>query len=61
MVRGQCDRTDFLGHRRHSTCWIMAFTLIGMSWIVSKKRGAKTCIPVLGGKSALKVATLRTK
>jgi uncharacterized membrane protein len=49
MVRGQCDRTDFLGHRRHSTCWIMAFVLIGMSWIVSKKRGVKTCIQELGG------------
>jgi hypothetical protein len=61
MGRAQCDRADFLGHTSHSTCWIMAFTLIGMSYILSKKRGTKTCIQEVGGKSALKVATLGTK
>jgi hypothetical protein len=39
----------------------MAFTLIGMSWVVGKKRGSKTHILELGGRSALKVATLGTK
>ena len=61
MSRRQCERTDVLGHTSHSTCWIMAFTLISMRLIGCQKCGAETCIQELDRRSALKVATLWTK
>jgi len=61
ISRGQCERTDVLGHASHSTCWIMAFTLISMRLIGSQKCGAETCIQEPDWRSALKVATLGTK